>query len=163
MPAPLETWQIVIASLLFVCFVLGIVLWLRRKAEKNTGSLRFDAHRLAPRPAKIPPGSVIRWKYADHLPVVPAIGDLRMETKTGRLWTYPYVRDDRPAGSEAATGVWFAYSPQLGTRSVFTQQPRMDAKTADNGNYVKTQAGRLATGDQRRASALPSRSTTSPA
>jgi hypothetical protein len=31
------------------------------------------------------------------------------KTKTGRLWTY--VRDDRRAGSEAAPGVWFAYSP----------------------------------------------------
>src|SRR5262249_46059103 len=26
-----------------------------------------------------------------------------------RLWTY--VRDDRPAGCEAASAVWFAYSP----------------------------------------------------
>lgn len=30
-------------------------------------------------------------------------------TKTARLWTY--VRDDRPAGGEAAPAVWSAYSP----------------------------------------------------
>jgi hypothetical protein len=33
--------------------------------------------------------------------------DVNGKTKTGRLWAY--VRDGRPAGSEAA--VWFAYSP----------------------------------------------------
>ena len=46
--------------------------------------------------------------HADDTPVpvlFPGIG----KTKTGRLWTY--VRDDRPAGSEAAPAVWFAYSP----------------------------------------------------
>jgi hypothetical protein len=31
------------------------------------------------------------------------------KTKTGRLWTY--VRDDRPAGSDGPSAVWFAYSP----------------------------------------------------
>ena len=30
-------------------------------------------------------------------------------TKQARLW--PYVRDDRPAGSDEAPAVWFAYSP----------------------------------------------------
>jgi transposase len=29
--------------------------------------------------------------------------------RSSRLWTY--VRDDRPAGSDAASAVWFAYSP----------------------------------------------------
>jgi transposase len=46
--------------------------------------------------------------HADDTPVpVLAPGDGR--TKTGRVWTY--VRDDRPAGEEAAPAVWFAYSP----------------------------------------------------
>lgn len=34
------------------------------------------------------------------------------KTKTGRLWTY--VRDDRPAGDEAAPAAWFAYLPDRG-------------------------------------------------
>jgi hypothetical protein len=42
MPAPLQTWRIVAASFLFVCFIFGIVIRLRRKAE-NAGSLRLDA------------------------------------------------------------------------------------------------------------------------
>jgi hypothetical protein len=40
---------------------------------------------------------------------VPVLEPGNVKTKTGRLWTY--VRDDRPAGSEAAPAVWFAYSP----------------------------------------------------
>ncbi len=40
---------------------------------------------------------------------VPVLEPGHGKTKTGRLWTY--VRDDRPAGSEAASAVWFAYSP----------------------------------------------------
>jgi transposase len=44
----------------------------------------------------------------DDVPV-PVLEPGRGKTKTGRLWTY--VRDDRPAGSEATSAVWFAYSP----------------------------------------------------
>ena len=40
---------------------------------------------------------------------VPVLEPGHGKTKTGRLWTY--VRDDRPAGSEAPSAVWFAYSP----------------------------------------------------
>jgi transposase len=46
--------------------------------------------------------------HADDTPV-PVLAPGTGKTKTGRLWTY--VRDDRPAGSEAAPAVWFAYSP----------------------------------------------------
>jgi transposase len=46
--------------------------------------------------------------HADDTPV-PVLAPGNGKTKTGRLWTY--VRDDRPAGSEQAPAVWFAYSP----------------------------------------------------
>ncbi len=46
--------------------------------------------------------------HGDDVPV-PVLEPGKGKTKTGRLWTY--VRDDRPAGSEAASAVWFAYSP----------------------------------------------------
>lgn len=46
--------------------------------------------------------------HADDTPV-PVLAPGNGRTKTGRLWTY--VRDDRPAGDEAAPAVWFAYSP----------------------------------------------------
>jgi hypothetical protein len=46
--------------------------------------------------------------HGDDVPV-PVLAPGAGKTKTGRLWTY--VRDDRPAGSEAAPAVWFAYSP----------------------------------------------------
>ena len=46
--------------------------------------------------------------HADDTPV-PVLEPGRGSTKTGRLWTY--VRDDRPAGSEALAAVWFQYSP----------------------------------------------------
>ncbi len=46
--------------------------------------------------------------HGDDTPV-PVLAPGNGKTKTGRLWTY--VRDDRPAGSEAAPAVWFAYSP----------------------------------------------------
>ena len=46
--------------------------------------------------------------HADDVPV-PVLAPGRGKTKTGRLWTY--VRDDRAAGSPAASAVWFAYSP----------------------------------------------------
>ena len=46
--------------------------------------------------------------HADDTPV-PVLSPGNGRTKTGRLWTY--VRDDRPAGDEAAPAVWFAYSP----------------------------------------------------
>jgi transposase len=46
--------------------------------------------------------------HADDTPV-PVLAPGTGKTKTGRLWTY--VRDDRPAGSDAAPAVWFAYSP----------------------------------------------------
>jgi transposase len=46
--------------------------------------------------------------HGDDTPV-PVLAPGNGKTKTGRLWTY--VRDDRPAGSEAAPAAWFAYSP----------------------------------------------------
>jgi transposase len=46
--------------------------------------------------------------HGDDVPV-PALEPGHGKTKTGRLWTY--VRDDRPAGSEAPPAVWFTYSP----------------------------------------------------
>jgi transposase len=46
--------------------------------------------------------------HGDDVPV-PVLEPGHGKTKTGRLWTY--VRDDRPAGSEASPAVWFAYSP----------------------------------------------------
>ena len=46
--------------------------------------------------------------HGDDVPV-PVLEPGTGKTKTGRLWTY--VRDDRPAGSEAPSAVWFAYSP----------------------------------------------------
>jgi transposase len=46
--------------------------------------------------------------HADDTPV-PVLAPGNGRTKTARLWTY--VRDDRPAGDEAAPAVWFAYSP----------------------------------------------------
>jgi transposase len=46
--------------------------------------------------------------HGDDVPV-PVLEPGNGKTKTGRLWTY--VRDDRPAGSNAASAVWFAYSP----------------------------------------------------
>jgi transposase len=46
--------------------------------------------------------------HGDDVPV-PVLEPGNGKTKTGRLWTY--VRDDRPAGNEAAPAVWFAWSP----------------------------------------------------
>jgi transposase len=46
--------------------------------------------------------------HGDDVPV-PVLEPGEGKTKTGRLWTY--VRDDRRAGSESASAVWFAYSP----------------------------------------------------
>jgi len=43
---------------------------------------------------------------------VPVLAPGTGKTKTGRLWTY--VRDDRPAGDDAAPAVWFAYSADRG-------------------------------------------------
>jgi hypothetical protein len=40
-PALLEAWKIIIGALLFICFIVGIVLRLRRKTEA-AGSLRLD-------------------------------------------------------------------------------------------------------------------------
>lgn len=46
--------------------------------------------------------------HGDDTPV-PVLAPGNGKTRTGRLWTY--VRDDRPAGSQVAPAVWFAYSP----------------------------------------------------
>jgi transposase len=46
--------------------------------------------------------------HGDDTPI-PVLAPGNGKTATGRLWTY--VRDDRPAGSEDAPAVWFAYSP----------------------------------------------------
>src|SRR5579863_272213 len=49
-----------------------------------------------------------RKLHADDTPM-PVLAPGNGKTKTGRIWTY--VRDDRPAGEQAAPAVWFAYSP----------------------------------------------------
>lgn len=46
--------------------------------------------------------------HGDDTPV-PVLQPGRKSTKLGRLWGY--LRDDRPAGSDAAPAVWFSYSP----------------------------------------------------
>jgi len=46
--------------------------------------------------------------HGDDTPV-PVLSPGKGTTKQARLW--PYVRDDRPAGSDTAPAVWFAYSP----------------------------------------------------
>ncbi|MEE4146290.1 MAG: IS66 family transposase [Halieaceae bacterium] len=46
--------------------------------------------------------------HADDTPV-PVLAPGNGRTRTGRFWTY--VRDERPAGSDAPPAVWFAYSP----------------------------------------------------
>jgi hypothetical protein len=46
--------------------------------------------------------------HADDTPV-PVLAPGNGQTKTGRLWAY--VRDDRPAGDQSPSAVWFAYSP----------------------------------------------------
>jgi hypothetical protein len=46
--------------------------------------------------------------HTDDTPV-PVLAPGQGKTRTARLWTY--VRDDRPAGSEAPPAVWYRYSP----------------------------------------------------
>ena len=46
--------------------------------------------------------------HADDTPI-PLLAPGTGKTKTARLWTY--VRDDRPAASDAPAAVWFAYTP----------------------------------------------------
>jgi len=46
--------------------------------------------------------------HTDDTPV-PVLDPGRGRTKTGRIWTY--VRDDRPAGSQAPPAVWYRFSP----------------------------------------------------
>jgi len=46
--------------------------------------------------------------HGDDTPV-PVLQPGRKTTKMGRLWGY--LRDDRPAGSDAAPAVWFTYTP----------------------------------------------------
>jgi transposase len=46
--------------------------------------------------------------HGDDTPL-PVLAPGTGRTKIGRFWTY--VRDNRPAGDEAAPAVWFAYSP----------------------------------------------------
>jgi transposase len=48
-----------------------------------------------------------RKLHADDTPM-PVLAPGNGRTRTGRLWTY--VRDDRPAGEDAAPAVWFAYT-----------------------------------------------------
>jgi len=46
--------------------------------------------------------------HGDDTPV-PVLQPGRKTTKMGRLWGY--LRDDRPAGNDAAPAVWFSYTP----------------------------------------------------
>jgi hypothetical protein len=43
-PAPLEAWQIVVGSILFVILTIAIVWRLRRRTQKNPGSLNIDGY-----------------------------------------------------------------------------------------------------------------------
>jgi transposase len=46
--------------------------------------------------------------HGDDSPI-PVLAPGTGKTKTGRVWTY--VRDERPAGGQAAPAVWYAFSP----------------------------------------------------
>ena len=81
----------------------------------HTGNRLFDAERLGGGASRTlrPVIEVLTGKGAEKMHgadvPVPVLESGNSKTKTGRLWTY--VRDDRPAESEAASAVWFAYSP----------------------------------------------------
>jgi transposase len=65
---------------------------------------------------------------------VPVLAPGLGKTKTGRLWTY--VRDDRPAGDQAAPAVWFAYSPDRGG-----EHPRQHLRTFQGALQADAYAG----------------------
>src|SRR6201984_682310 len=65
---------------------------------------------------------------------VPVLAPGPGKTQTGRLWTY--VRDDRPAGDQAAPAVWFAYSADRGG-----QHPEQHLKTFQGALQADAYAG----------------------
>src|SRR5580765_167984 len=65
---------------------------------------------------------------------VPVLAPGTGKTKTGRLWTY--VRDDRPAGDQAAPAVWFAYSADRGG-----EHPEQHLKTFQGALQADAYAG----------------------
>ena len=65
---------------------------------------------------------------------VPVLAPGLGKTKTGRLWTY--VRDDRPAGDQAAPAVWFAYSADRGG-----EHPRQHLRTFQGALQADAYAG----------------------
>ncbi len=74
-----------------------------------------------------------RKLHADDTPM-PVLAPGNGKTKTGRLWTY--VRDDRPAGEDAAPAVWFAYSEDRRG-----EHPRMHLKTFKGALQADAYAG----------------------
>src|SRR5450755_4567386 len=71
--------------------------------------------------------------HADDTPM-PVLAPGSGKTKTGRLWTY--VRDDRPAGEDAAPAVWFAYSEDRKG-----ERPRQHLKNFKGGLQADAYAG----------------------
>lgn len=71
--------------------------------------------------------------HADDTPM-PVLAPGSGKTRTGRLWTY--VRDDRPAGAEAAPAVWFAYS-----KDRRGEHPRQHLKTFRGALQADAYAG----------------------
>lgn len=43
-PPPLQTWQVVLALIFFLVLIAAIFLRMRRRPEKNPGSLDLDRH-----------------------------------------------------------------------------------------------------------------------
>lgn len=71
--------------------------------------------------------------HADDTPM-PVLAPGNGKTKTGRLWTY--VRDDRPAGDQTASAVWFAYSADRKG-----EHPRQHLKTFKGALQADAYAG----------------------
>ena len=74
-----------------------------------------------------------RKLHADDTPM-PVLAPGSGKTRTARLWTY--VRDDRPAGDEAAPAVWFAYSADRKG-----EHPRQHLKTFKGALQADAYAG----------------------
>lgn len=80
--------------------------------------------------------------HGDDTPV-PVLCPGKGTTKQGRLWTY--VRDDRPAASQAPPAVWFAYSPDRKGKHPqdhlkrFSGTLQADGYAGFNGLYERTE------------------------
>lgn len=71
--------------------------------------------------------------HADDTPM-PVLAPGSGKTRIGRLWTY--VRDDRPAGEDAAPAAWFAYSEDRKG-----EHPRQHLKNFKGGLQADAYAG----------------------